>query len=139
MDIKTYEDQPEYKEIALAARNASQTDSDNPGKMAIDNDASLATIVQSFNVIQSQTNHSLIDYISKTVSPGGNEVDIGPDKLDKDGQQKFLHDIASSQNLLSRQLEKILHQQISAYQGVHIEADLHLINPPLWYGALGHG
>ena len=55
---------------------------------------------------------------------------IGPDTLDKEGQQKFLHDIASSQNLLSRQLEKSLHQQISAHQGVHLKADLHLINPP---------
>ena len=55
MDINTYEDQPEYKESALAARNASQTDAANPWKIAIDNDASLATIVQSFIAIQSQT------------------------------------------------------------------------------------
>ena len=97
MDIKTYEDQPEYKESALAAKNASQTDAANPGKMAIENDASLATIVQSFIAIQSQTNHSLIEYISKTIAPGANDVAIGTDTLDKDGQQQFLINFASSQ------------------------------------------
>ena len=97
MDIKTYEDQPEYKESALAAKNASQTDAANPGKMEIENDASLATIVQSFSAIQSQTNHSLIEYISKTIAPGANDVTIGTDTLDKDGQQQFLTNIASSQ------------------------------------------
>ena len=130
MDIKTYEDQPEYKESALAAKNASQTDAANPGKMAIENDASLTTIVQSFIAIQSQTNHSLIEYISKTIAPRANDLAIGTDTLDQDGQKQFLTNIASSQNLLSCQLEKSLHQQISAHQGVHLEKDLHLINPP---------
>ena len=54
MNIQTYENQPEYKESTLAAKNACLTDASDPGKMAIENDASLATIVQSFLAIQSK-------------------------------------------------------------------------------------
>ena len=61
MDIQNYKDQPEFKESASVANDSQMIDSANPSKMAIDLDASLATIVQSFIALQSQTNHSLIE------------------------------------------------------------------------------
>lgn len=130
MDIQNYKDQPEFKESASAANHSQMIDSANPSKMAIDSDASLATIVQSFIALQSQTNHSLIEYISKTVATEAGNVDINEEILDKDKQRVFLTEIATKQNLMSRQLERSLHQQISGHQGLHLQADLHLINPP---------
>ena len=98
--------------------------------MAISTDASLATIVQSFIALQSQTNHHLLEYMSKTVSDEGAAVQIDNKQLDNAAQKEFLNEIATKQNLMARQLEKSLHQQIANHDGLHIESDLHLINAP---------
>ena len=130
MDIQTFSDHPDFKDSALAAAGLQQIETANPAKMAISTDASLATIVQSFIALQSQTNHHLLEYMSKTVSDEGAAVQIDNKQLDNAAQKEFLNEIATKQNLMARQLEKSLHQQIANHDGLHIESDLHLINAP---------
>ena len=130
MDIPTFTDHPDYKDSAQAAMALQQIETDNPAKMAVSTDASLATIVQNFIALQSQTNHQLLDYMAKSIAPDAANVEIAERQLNTDAQKAFLKDIACKQNLMSRQLEKSLHQQIANYEGQRLQSDLHLINTP---------
>ena len=136
MNIPNFKDQPEFAESATAADKCTKVDTQDPKKMAVGSEASLAAIVQSFISTQSRTNHQLIEYIGKAVAAGAANVTIDNQTLDSANQQEFLSQIASDQNLLSRQLEKNLHGQIALQSGTHPQADLHLINtPPTEWGA----
>ena len=98
-----------------------QIETDNPAKMAVSTDASLATIVQNFIALRSQTNHQLLDYMSKFIVPDAANVEIAERQLNIEAQKAFLKDIASKQNL-SRQLKKSLHQQIANYEGQRLQS-----------------
>ena len=130
MNIPNFKDQPEFTESATAADKCTKVDTQDPNKMAVGSEASLAAIVQSFIATQSKTNHQLIEYIGKAVATGAANVTIDNQTLDSENQQQFLSQIASRQNLLSRQLEKNSHGQIALQSGSHPQADLHLINAP---------
>ena len=135
MDIHNFKDQPEFAESALAADKTATLDTQEPNKLAVGTDASLAAIVQSFIATQSQTNHQLIEYIGKAVANASDEIQLGNRTLNNANQQHFLSEIATKQNLLSRQLEKNLHQQIALQSGGHLQPEMHLINsPPVEWG-----
>lgn len=137
MNIPTFKDQPEFVESALAADKTEKIDTGEPNKLAVGTDASLASIVQSFIATQSQTTHQLIDYIGKAVANASADVRIGDRTLNNENQQNFLSEIATKQNLLSRQLEKNLQQQIALQSGGNMQPEMHLINAPPteWGGA----
>ena len=105
MNIPTFKDQPEFAESAVAADKSANINTQEPNILAVGSDASLAAIVQSFIATQSQTNRQLIEYIGKGVAGAANEVTIGDQTLNNENQQHFLSEIASYQNLLSRQLK----------------------------------
>ena len=77
MDIHNFKDQPEFAESALAADKTATLDTQEPNKLAVGTDASLAAIVQSFIATQSQTNHQLIEYIGKAVANASDEIQLG--------------------------------------------------------------
>ena len=68
--------------------------------------------------------------MAKSIAPDAANVEIAERQLNTDAQKAFLKDIACKQNLMSRQLEKSLHQQIANYEGQRLQSDLHLINTP---------
>ena len=70
MNIPTYKDQAEFVESSLAADKTEKIDTEDPHKLAVGSDASLAAIVQSFIASQSQTNHQLIEYIELVIFSG---------------------------------------------------------------------
>ena len=100
MNIPTFKDQPEFAESAIAADKTEKIDTEEPNKLAVGTDASLAAIVQSFIATQSQTNHQLIEYIGKAVANASDDVQIGDSTLNNANQQKILTEIATKQNLL---------------------------------------
>ena len=110
MNIPTFKDQPKFAESALAADKTEKIDTEEPNELVVGTDASLAAIVQSFIATQS---HQLIEYIGKAVANASEDVQIGDRTLNNANQQIFLSEIATKQNLLSRQLEKNLQQQIA--------------------------
>ena len=130
MNIPTYKDQAEFVESSLAADKTEKIDTEDPHKLAVGSDASLAAIVQSFIASQSQTNHQLIEYIGHAVASTSDDVRIGNLTLNNQNQQNFLSEIAARQNLFSRQLEKNLQQQIILQSGGNIQPEAHLINVP---------
>ena len=48
MNIPNFKDQPEFAESATAADKCTKVDTQDPNKMAVGSEASLAAIVQSF-------------------------------------------------------------------------------------------
>ena len=70
MNIPNFKDQPEFAESATAADKCTKVDTQDPNKMAVGSEASLAAIVQSFIATQSQTNHRLIEYMEKLWQQG---------------------------------------------------------------------
>ena len=56
MNIPDFKDQPEFTESATAADKCTKVDTQDPNKMAVGSEASLAAIVQSFIATQSPIN-----------------------------------------------------------------------------------
>ena len=106
MDIPTYQDTPEFVASVSASSKTQIVDVKDTAKQVIGRDASLATIVQSFITAQSQTTHSLIEYIGKAVASSAGDVTIGEKVLNTAKQQEFLTENAWKQNLMSRHLKK---------------------------------
>ena len=105
MDIPNFKDQPEFAESAIAVDKTAILDTQESNKLAVGTDASRAAIVQSFIAMQSQTNHQLIEYIGKAVANASDNLQMGNRTLNSTNQQDFLSEIATKQNLLSRQFE----------------------------------
>ena len=86
-NIPNFKDKPEFAESATASDKCTKVDTQDPNKMAVGSEASLAAIIQSFTVTQSKTSHQLIEYIGKAVARGAANVTIGNRTLDSENQQ----------------------------------------------------
>lgn len=127
MDFK---DNPSYSASFQAADKLDKLDLKDPTKDVIGNDTSLAFLMQSFVNAQAQTNHNLLQFLSEQTAAGGENITINDTELTATQQKVYLTDLATKQNLIARQLEKSLQNQIQDQHGLHFDADLHLINPP---------
>ena len=83
--------------------------------------------MQSFVNTQAQTNHNLIQFLGQQAACATENLKVNDQDLTPAQQQVYLTDLASKQNLVSRQLERCLQTQIHGQQGVNVDTDLHLI------------
>ena len=127
MDTEDFKDTDLFIESSKVTGLLQELDINDPDKLVVTNQASLPTVVQNFIACQSETNAQLIEFMGRQIiAPaviGGVETSV----VD---QQGTLSEIATRQNLISRQLEKSLYDQLQIQQGHDCETPDHLINPP---------
>ena len=133
MDIKDFSEEPGYVDTYEAANCMLQLNLEEPEQNALGQDASLASLMQSYISASSQSTTKLI----RILGTRSNEEEITVDgtKISPAEQKKMLTEIASKQNLLSRQVEKSLQEQINSNQGISEHAVTQLISiPPETWG-----
>ena len=133
MDIKDFSEEPGYVETYEAANCMLQLNLEEPEQNALGQDASLASLMQSYISASSQSTTKLI----RILGTRSNEEEITVDgtRISPAEQKKMLTEIASKQNLLSRQVEKSLQEQINSNQGISEHAVTQLISiPPETWG-----
>ena len=127
MDFKA---NPAFVDSFQASDKLDKIDVTDPTKEVIGNDSSLATLMQSFVNAQAQTNHNLIQFLGIQAANTDGNITVDGAELTPAQQTDYLTNIASKQNLLSRQLEKSLQVQINGQVGIPSTDDVHLIHPP---------
>ena len=113
-----------------AADKLAQVDTTDPTKEVIGNDSSLATLMQSFVNAQAQTNHNLINFLGLQTAQADGNITVNGQELTPGQQTEYLKNIATKQNVLSRQLERSLQVQINGQLGIQSSSQVHLIHPP---------
>ena len=121
---------PAFADSFQASDKLDKIDVTDPTKEVIGNDSSLATLMQSFVNAQAQTNTNLIQFLGVQAANATGNITVDGAELTPAQQTEYLTDIASKQNLLSRQLEKSLQVQINGQVGIPSSDEVHLIHPP---------
>ena len=104
MDFKA---NPAYADSFQASDKLDLVDVKDPDKDVIGSESSLATLMQSFVNAQAQTNHNLIQFLGTQAASAAGNITIDGNEMTPAQQHAYLTEIASKQNLLSRQLEKV--------------------------------
>ena len=128
MDVQDFSKNPEFSESYKAANCLNQVNLDIPAQNALGDDGSLASLMQSYVSTMSQSTTQLITILGNRECD--KDITIDGAKVTPAEQKLLLEDIASKNNLLSRQLEKSLQLQINSNKGINEEATSHLINIP---------
>ena len=128
MDVKDFAADPQYASSCQAAECLNKLDLNDPTKSALGEDESMASLMQAYVSSTAHSTTKLIELIGSRDCTMN--VTVDGDEMTPAQQKVYLEQLASKQNLLSRQLEKSLQTQICSNKGVDTEALEHLINPP---------
>ena len=132
MDIQNFNDNAKYAATYTAADRLSKMSLETPDVINMGTDTSVPALVQTFVNSQSQLTDTLFNIVGQAVSQ---DVVIDGRNVTPAQQKTLLTNLASKQNLFSRQLEHSLDQHIKLQQGIDSREDLHLINtPPVNFG-----
>ena len=132
MDIQHFTDNVKYAATYNAADKLSKLSLETPDVINIGTDTSVPALVQTFVNSQSQLTGTLFHIVGQAVSQ---DVVIDGRNVTPAQQKILLSELASKQNLFSRQLEHSLDQHIKLRQGIDSREDSHLINqPPVNFG-----
>ena len=132
MDIQHFTDNVKYAATYNAADKLSKLSLETPDVINIGTDTSVPALVQTFVNSQSQLTGTLFHIVGQAVSQ---DVVIDGRNVTPAQQKILLSELASKQNLFSRQLEHSLDQHIKLQQGIDSREDSHLINqPPVNFG-----
>ena len=71
----------------------------------------------------------LIQFLGQQAAGATESLKVNDQDLTPVQQQEYLTDLASKQNLVSRQLKRCFQNQIHGQQVVNVDTDLHLIHP----------
>ena len=127
MDIQHFTDNVKYAATYNAADKLSKLSLETPDVINIGTDTSVPALVQTFVNSQSQLTGTLFHIVGQAVSQ---DVVIDGRNVTPAQQKILLSELASKQNLFSRQLEHSLDQHIKLQQGIDSREDSHLINQP---------
>ena len=127
MDTEDFKDTDLFIESSKVTRLLQELDINDPDKLVVTNQASLPTVVHNFIACQTETNARLIEFMGRQIVAPTMIRGVETSVVD---QQGTLSEIATRQNLISRQLEKSLYDQLQVQKGNDCETPDHLINPP---------
>ena len=128
MEVQDFSQNPEYSVSYNAANCLDQVNLEKPAQNALGEDGSLASLMQSYVSTMSQSTTQLITILGNRKCD--KDIMIDGAKVTPAQKKILLEDIASKNNLLSRQLEKSLQLQINSNKGIDEEATSYLINVP---------
>ena len=122
MDIRHFRD---IYGVDEATNLLSRLDLNDPSKSVVNNNDNITAMLQHFIRSQSETTSQLIQFVGTQVTEN-RQVD-GND-LTPAQQHQLLSEIANKQNLMSRQIEKNLSDQLSVQMGLRPDVDQTLVN-----------
>jgi hypothetical protein len=127
MNSEDFKDTDLYQESSKVTGLLQELDLKDPYKLVVTNQASLPKVVQNYIACQVETNAQLIQFMGRQIVA---QMNIDGVETSVNDQKGALSEIAKRQNLISRQLEKSLYDQLQIQQGHDCEMPDHLINPP---------
>ena len=133
MDIRDFKNEEIYQAGGQIDQLLKQLNLQDPNRIIIGDQTSVPQLLHDYIAAQTHTNNKLVEYISRNINIIHN---INGQDVSINDQQKGLIQIAETQNLLSRQIERTLYQHIKEQQGEEVITPQDLINvPPSGFGS----
>ena len=114
MDDQDFKDTDLYQESSKVTGLLQELDLNDPNKLVVTNQTSLPKVVQNFIACQAETNAHFIKFIGRQITAPTNIDGVERSVV---AQKGALSEIATQQNLILRQLEKSLYDQLQIKQG----------------------